>query len=265
VGSTTAFAVALQDVAGSFSRLTLAARLAFDDIHGRYRRTVLGPLWITIGQAATIAGFLIVFSGLFGIDPGTYALYLAAGFPVWILISQFLADMPLAFVNARGLIESFGLPWTLQIWRRSIGYSLIFFHHLVVLLAVMAFQGAVPRLEMLLALPALAIVIVAGTGLGILLALLGARYRDMQPAMSTATGMLFMFSPVMWKPEQLRINEWAYEYNPLYYYITLVREPLLGRSPAPELWLWTGLGAIMVLCTGIAAYSLARHRLYHWL
>jgi ABC-type polysaccharide/polyol phosphate export permease len=270
VGTTS---VAVRDLGGSLARLPLAARLALDDIHGKYRRTILGPLWLAIGQAATIGGFLVVFSGLLGSnDPVNYALYLSAGIPVWALIAQYLSDMPQTFIAARGLIESYELPWLTHIWRRSIGYVLTFLHHIVTFFAVIAILAVLGRLQnlpspnMLLAVPALAILLVAGTGLGMLFAVLGARYRDLQPAMQVASGFLFLFTPVMWRSNQLHEQlAWTYQYNPLYYYITLVREPLLGRAPGPEIWIGAGVGAVIIFGLGFVAFLLGRRRLYHWL
>lgn len=271
-------AVALRDLSGSLARLPLAAVLALDDIEGKYRRTVLGPLWIVIGQAVTVGGFVVVFSSLLGMDAGDYALYLAAGIPVWALMSQFFIDMPNTFIAARGVIESFELPWLTHIWRRSIGYVLLFGHHLITLFGMMAVFAAMAALKveetpsvavslnMLLAIPALLIVLVAGTGLGTLLAVIGARYRDLQPAMQVSAGFLFLFTPVMWRPDGLRAHlTWVYEYNPLYYYVTLVREPLLGHAPDLSIWLGASAGAAALFAIGFVAFLLGRHRLYHWL
>lgn len=265
-------AVAIRDLRGSLASLPLAAALALDDILGKYRRTVLGPLWIVIGQAVTVAGFVVVFSGLLGMDPRGYALYLAAGIPVWMLLSQFLVDMPNTFIAARGVIESFELPWLTHIWRRSIGYVLLFGHHLITLFAMMAIfaavglPGAVPSFNMLLAIPALLVVLIAGTGAGTLLAVLGARYRDLQPAMQVSAGFLFLFTPVMWRHDRLGPDlAWVYEYNPLYYYVTLVRDPLLGRVSDLSIWVGASAGAAALFAIGFLAFLLGRHRLYHWL
>lgn len=271
-------AVAIRDLRGSLASLPLAATLALDDIQGKYRRTVLGPLWIVIGQAVTVGGFVVVFSGLLGMDAGDYALYLAAGIPVWALISQFLVDMPNTFIAARGVIESFELPWLTHIWRRSIGYVLLFGHHLITLFGMMAIfatmtalnvagtPGATLSLNMLLAIPALVIVLIAGTGAGTLLAVIGARYRDLQPAMQVSAGFLFLFTPVMWRGDRLGPDmAWVYEYNPLYYYVTLVRDPLLGRVPDLSIWVGASAGAAALFAIGFAAFLLGRHRLYHWL
>jgi ABC-type polysaccharide/polyol phosphate export permease len=261
----TAANVALRDLLGSVLRLPLAFSLAVDDINGRYRRTVLGPFWLIVGQAATIAGFVVVFSGLFNQDPTTYALYLAAGFPVWLMISQYLVDMPLTFIQARGFIETFELPWLVHIWRRSINYVLVFLHQLVALFALFLIMRIPFKFEQLLVLPALVVLMVAGSGVGLLLAVINARYRDLQPAMSVLAGFLFLFSPVVWRPEQLHLNEWAVRFNPMHYYIKLVRDPLMGVAPSAELWIGASLGAVALFGLGFLAFFFARRRLYYWL
>ena len=257
--------VVANDLFGSLKRMPVAFHLAMNDIRGKYRRTVLGPLWIVIGQLATVAGFVLVFSGLFNRNPYDYALYLSAGFPVWMLISSFLTDMPGVFIQSKGFMESFELPWLSQVWRRSIGYLLVFGHQIATLFVVMAVLRVAPSWEMLWTIPALGLVLVSGAGLGIALGVLGARYRDLQPAMGVVASFLFFFSPIMWHADQLHANHWVYLFNPIYYIVTLLRDPLLGHAPDPSIWIGAGLAAIASLAIGLIAFLLSRRRLYHWL
>ena len=258
-------AVAIGDLVGSIGRLPLALSLAVDDVHGRYRRTILGPLWIVLGQAAMIAGFAIVFSGLFRMDPESYLLYLAAGFPIWTMLSQFLVDMPNAFIAAKGFIESYELPWLTHIWRRSFGYVLLFLHHLVIFFVALVILKAPAAPTMLLVIPALFVTTVAGSGIGLMLAALNARYRDLQPAMSMIAGVLMLLSPVIWRADQLQVNTWIVKFNPLHYYISLLRDPLMNIPPTVDLWLGTTLGAVVLFALGFLTFLLSRKRLYHWL
>lgn len=261
----TALKLAVRDFVGSLRRLPLAADLASRDIHGKYKRTVLGPLWIALGQAATVGGFILVFSSLFGLSVEVYAIYLAAGLPVWALISSYLTDMPGAFISAKGFIESYEIPWLTHIWRRSIAYVYVFAHQVITLFAVMAIQRIPPKIEMLYAIPALLIVTVAGAGIGIALAVIGARYRDLQPAMSIFAGVAFLFSPVMWRADQLHVNQWVVQYNPLHYVISLLRDPLLGVAPSLRTWMIGGGVALGTFAIGVFVFLASRRRLYHWL
>jgi ABC-type polysaccharide/polyol phosphate export permease len=259
-------ATAFNDLAGSVIRLPLAMQLALDDVHGKYRRTILGPLWIVLGQAITVLGFVVLLSGLFSQDPTGYALYLAAGFPIWNFIAQYLIDMPTAFLASRGVIESYELPWLLHIWRRSFGYLLVLLHQLLILFAAMAILKVTPSINMLYAFPAVGILLIAGSGIGLLFAVAGARYRDLQPAMGAVAGFLFLFSPIFWRASELREEvAWAYQFNPVYYFVTVLRDPLLGQIPEPRIWVIAGTGAIALFVIGFLAFLLCRRRLYHWL
>jgi len=263
-------AMALQDLEKSVLRLPLAMRLAIDDIQGKYRRTVLGPMWIALGQAATIAGFTLVFSGLFNTSPPEYALFLAAGLPVWSLVSTHLIEMPIALVHAKGYLESYEVPWLTHIWRRSFQYLLVFFHQIVTFFLVIALLYATGHTdlvhqEMLLAIPGLALVTFAGAGAGMFLSVFGARYRDLQHAMTILASLLFFLTPVIWRANQLSERAWIYHLNPLYYFVTIVREPLLGQAPSMDTWIIAGILSVVFFVLGFLSFSLSRGRLYHWL
>lgn len=257
--------IAFGDLSRSIRRLPLALTLALDDIAGKYRRTALGPLWLVIGQAATIGGMLVVFGSLFGMDPRVYVVYLAAGLPTWVLVSSFLTDMPSTFIAARGLMESYDVPWLLHVWRRAVGYVLTFFHQILTLIVLMIALQIPFTLNMLYVFPALLVILVAGAGFGLLVAVVNARYRDLEPTLGVLASFLFLLSPVMWRVEQLNLNQWIVHWNPLHYYITIVRDPLLGRVPPQEYWLGTSCAAVAIFFIGFGVFMMSRRRIYHWL
>ena len=53
------------DVRNALKDSYLALFLAYSDIRQRYRRSTLGPFWITISTAVMIACIGIIFGGLF--------------------------------------------------------------------------------------------------------------------------------------------------------------------------------------------------------
>ena len=54
----------MQDISGGLSSWRLALHWAWMDTKLKYRRSVIGPLWITISVGATILGMGVVFSAL---------------------------------------------------------------------------------------------------------------------------------------------------------------------------------------------------------
>ena len=62
--------------------------LACNDVRLRYRRTTLGPLWITVGLAATVSSVGLLYGSLFGNRLSDYLPYFATGLVVWAFIAS---------------------------------------------------------------------------------------------------------------------------------------------------------------------------------
>ena len=57
--------------------------LGWNDIRQRYRRSVLGPFWITISMAVFITLLGEIYSHIFKIELKTYLPYLSLGYIIW--------------------------------------------------------------------------------------------------------------------------------------------------------------------------------------
>ena len=57
-------ACALEDITATFRQLRLVTVFGWQDIRQRYRRSVLGPFWITVSMAVMIAALGIVFGAV---------------------------------------------------------------------------------------------------------------------------------------------------------------------------------------------------------
>jgi ABC-type polysaccharide/polyol phosphate export permease len=62
------------------------------DIRKRYRRSLLGPFWITISLGAFILGLSFIYSPLVGGEAGSFLPFVAFGFIAWQFISQLVLD-----------------------------------------------------------------------------------------------------------------------------------------------------------------------------
>jgi len=62
------------------------------DIRKRYRRSVLGPFWITISLGAFIHGLGFIYSPLVGGGTASFLPFVTFGFIAWQFISQLVLD-----------------------------------------------------------------------------------------------------------------------------------------------------------------------------
>lgn len=239
--------------------------IAVEDVVGRYRRTILGPLWLVISQAAWILGIYLLHRTLFGTEQKNFLLYLAAGLPVWSLISGGVVDGTQAFLRSKGYIESYPLPMPLYIVRIVAASFVTFAHLIVVYFATSLLTMTMPHWTILAAIPGLAVIGVFNFGVSLALAPLGARFRDLSPALASLMSLLFILTPVFYAPNQAQLNSPMVAYNPFYHLLQIVRAPLMGSWGTPENWIFAVAAAVISIVLGGFIYARMRPSVVYWL
>src|SRR5476651_1663163 len=87
-----AWQLVLRDVFQGFKQWDVWLTLGWQDIRLRYRRSTLGPFWITLSMGITIFGMAFLYSYLFKMDTRAYFPYLAAGMIIWGFFSTLIID-----------------------------------------------------------------------------------------------------------------------------------------------------------------------------
>jgi ABC-type polysaccharide/polyol phosphate export permease len=237
---------------------------AVDDIMGRYRRTILGPLWITLGQAGFIAGLYLLRSK-FSAGDTNYLAYLAASIPTWGLLASFIVDGSNSLIKSKGFIDNYPIPMAVFSMRAVAAAYINYAHLLVVYLVIVALMLKAPTIAHLAILPGLLITLVFGLGCVLMLGPLGARFRDLAPATNMGTSLMFVLTPVFWVPEPAQVDSALVTYNPFYYLLEVVRAPLLGQVVEPHVWLLAVAVAAAVFVAGLATYVRMRPQIVYWL
>lgn len=96
------FRRAFGDLAAGFRQSELWLLLGWQDIKQRYRRSLLGPLWITIATAVTAVAMGLLYSQLFGNEIDTFLPYVMLGFIFWGFISGSILEGAELFTTTRG-------------------------------------------------------------------------------------------------------------------------------------------------------------------
>lgn len=80
------------DLVDGFRRHELWLHLGWQDIKQRYRRSVLGPFWITIATGTTAVAMGGLYSKLFRLELSEHLPYVTLGLIVWNLINAAILD-----------------------------------------------------------------------------------------------------------------------------------------------------------------------------
>lgn len=258
------FNEAATDFAQSILRFKLWSHLGWSDIQQRYRGSILGPLWITLSMIIFVIVLSVVYGRLFHQDIRSFMPFLTTGMLAWTFISTVLIESTDVFIGSKSFIDNIKLPYVLYIFRLIWRNHIIFFHNLIVFVVVaMVFNLGISK-NILFFFPAFLLTSLLLTCAGIIVGLLGTRFRDIPPIISSLIMVVFFISPITWQPNMLGTNSLILKLNPLYYILDIMRSPLLGNSPALESWIMCSLFLCVLMIISFTLFSRYRSRIPFW-
>ena len=256
--------LAIRDIIEGARARYLWGLLGWQDIRRRYRRSVLGPFWITISMGVLVAALGTLYGALLNVEISSYVPHLALGFIVWALVSGFITDGCSVFISAEGIIKQTDVPLSVHAYRMVWRNILIFFHNAAIFVVVAVLFSIWPGWTGLLALPGLLLLCLNGVWAGLLLGIVSARFRDVPPIVASVVRIAFFVSPIIWMPELIPERALVLEFNPFFHALELVRAPLLGKVPAPLSWVTVSSIALGGSLLTFALLRRYRRRIAYW-
>ncbi|WP_448615674.1 galactan export ABC transporter permease subunit Wzm/RfbD [Modestobacter sp. URMC 112] len=266
ISTTRAWKAAFADLAGGWQQRQLWAHLGWQDIRQRYRRSLLGPIWISITMAVTAIALGILYAGLFGNELEVQLPYILVGFIIWGFISGCISEGAEVFTSNVGLITHLPAPLSVHVYRLVWRQVLFFAHNLVVYAVMLVVFPQDLHWTDLTALPAVLLLAVNGAWVALLIGIVTTRFRDLLPITQSVVQLAFFLTPIVWIYEDLlnspnpAIAERARlaELNPFLHLIEILRRPMLGQPQ--ELRHWVVVGIITVLGWALTLVVLRRYR-----
>lgn len=239
--------------------------LGWKDIRSRYQRSLLGPLWITLSLAITVSLMGFLYGALFHQNLNVYLPYIASGMVIWSLISTTFTESTSVFIKAGGIIRQFRLPLSFHVLRILAKNILIFFHNFAVYVVVALIFKVALTWSFFLFPFALLLLLANSLWVGLLLGAVCARFRDVEPIVTSLVQILFFITPVIWIPSSLGPRAWLSQFNPLTLFMDILRDPLLGQTPPITSWAFVILFTIIGWTLTIFLFSKYRARVAYWI
>lgn len=256
--------VAWQDVISGLGLWRLWVTLGWNDIQQRYRRSILGPFWLTASMAVMVIALGVLYSELFNTAIHDLLPFLCVGLLVWNMLSSFLTEAGTLFVGSESYIKQIKLPYSVYVYRSTWSKFVIFAHNFVIYFGVIWYFGIWPGPIALLAIPGLFIVCLNGAMASLFIGIVSARFRDIPQVISSVVMIVFFVTPIFWKPELLKSKNYITELNPFFHLIEVVRAPLLGNFPP----LTSYLAVVLITCVNAALagamFVRFRSRIAYW-
>ncbi len=235
-------------------------------IKSRFRRTVIGPLWITVSLLIWIAMLSLVNSHLFNTPVLNSLPHLIIGMIFWTLITSVLNECSLSLIESEGYLRNLPVsPMCYVLNYFSQNVIVLLFNLILCPLAlalVISKSGFEPVI--FLFFPGLIILLLNLFWLAVALSLLSLRFRDVPKIVNSFTQVAFFFTPVFWLPSKEKLPLFVNS-NPLYHMLEIVRSPLLGEAPLIMSWCLTTSGAVLGILFMLHVYTSTFRRIRRWL
>lgn len=239
--------------------------MAVQDIKLRYRRSMIGPWWVTISTSGMVMMLGFLWSHIFGSDLENYLPFFAVGFVLWGWISGQISDAAGGYFQFGGTIKQMRLPFPIFTLRLNVRQLIILAHNTIIIAAVLLLIGKGLSWINLVAIPSLILIQLNLTLLSIVVTIFCTRYQDMTQVVNIGTQIVFFFTPILWQVETLKNRSYLAEMNPIFHWIEIIRAPLLGHLPSVGSYLWSI--ASLAFLSLLATYFLGRYRsrIAYWL
>ena len=212
--------------------------LAWRDISVRYKQTALGIVWAIFQPFVTMIVFTFIFNRMANISSGDstpYPVFLYVGLLLWQYYSSTLTNASNSMISNASLIQKVYFPRLIVPATAATTGLVDLAIAAVILVGMMAYYGIMPQLIGVLLLPVLlATAVLSALGMGLLLASLNIKYRDVRFALPFFIQILMYVTPVIYPVKMLDnyplVKELMLWLNPISGVISNARAGLLGQG-----------------------------------
>jgi ABC-type polysaccharide/polyol phosphate export permease len=254
------------DLWESLKRYRFWFHLGQNDIRKQYRRSFLGPVWITLNTSLFAVVFSLVGAQLFKQDLNTYLPYFFSGVILFGLFTSIVNEGCTVFIGAESYLKQAEMPkmtFAFQLMTRN---AIMFLHNFVVVLIVLLLTGNLMKASLASFATGLLMTFYTGLFVSAILGALAARFRDIPMMVSSVTHSLFFVTPVFWQPEQLTDRaKWLVALNPFAAYLDLLQAPLLGQDFRDGTLAMVAFCMVLLPFCWMVLFVFARRRIVYWL
>lgn len=227
--------------------------LVWRDIKVLYAQTVLGFAWAILNPAIQIVVFSVIFGRVANIntDGMPYILFTTVAIIPWTYMSDSMTAASQSLVTGKQMLGKIYFPRVLFPLTPILAKLVDFSISLLILIGVLFYYGVSPTWNLLLFPILVLAMMLVPTGIGMWLAALAIRYRDVRFAMTYIIKLLIYSAPIVYSASSISpdVRFW-YSMNPIVAVIEGFRSCLVG-TPIEWQYIAPGLiSAVVVFLSG---------------
>ncbi len=245
----------------------LLKNLVTRDIKVRYKRSVLGFLWVMLNPLLMMLILSMVFSELFKVSTKNYTAYLLSGIVFWNLFSQSTSTSVVSLIGNSNLIKKIYIPKAIFPLSVIVSAAINFIFSLVPLFIVLYFTGA-PLGSHIYLLPVVVLLVVLFSyGISLFLSTMTVFFHDTIYIYEVLL-MAWMYVTPIFYPESIIPQKYTFVLylNPFYYFLGVFRDALYMNLSFPsEKLLYSLAFAVTAVVAGWLFYARYKDRVIYYL
>ena len=257
-------AEAMTDLWRGLMSYEIWTRFAFHEIRQRFRRSILGPFWLTLSMGIMVGALGLVFGTLFQQNIGDTLPYIATGLIFWGLLTSCINDGTTVFVGSANYIRNLPLPVSLHVFQMLCRNLIIWVFNMAIYVLVAVLFRIQLTWDTLLFIPGFVLFVLNLSWVALVAGIFSTRFRDIPQLILNLIQVVFFVTPVFWSVETLpRRPAFVVRYA-FYHLLEIVRAPLLGQAPSLISWS-VGVGlAVFGLIFAALLYRRTYSRIAYW-
>jgi ABC-2 type transport system permease protein len=245
----------------------LLRNLVSRDIKVRYKRSVLGFVWVMLNPLLMMLIMNMVFSSIFRISTKNYTAYLLSGIILWNLFTQSTTTALMGFIGNSNLIKKIYLPKAIFPLSMVISAMIHFVFSLVPLFFIFLITGT-PLSPYIFLLPLVLLMIFIFTyGVSLILSTLTVFFHDAKYIYDVLL-LAWMYMTPIFYPESIIPQKYSFFFhlNPLYYFLSIFRASLyMDVSSLLERMMFGFFYAFVAAVAGWYLYSRNKDKIVYYL
>jgi ABC-2 type transport system permease protein len=258
---------ALKEAIEIFKYRELLRNLVVRDIKVRYKRSVLGFVWVMLNPLLVMLIMNIVFSGLFKVSTKNYTIYLLSGIILWSFFAQSTATAIDSFIGNSNLIKKLYIPKAIFPCSVVISAMINFLFSLVPFLIIFIITGTSLSSHFYVLPAGVIFIVMFSFGISLIISTLTVFFHDTKYIYEVLLTALMYMTPIFY-PEAIIPKKFIFIFhlNPLYHFLNIFRAALFMDVPSLPGSLFYGfLSSFTALIAGWVFYNRYKDRVVYYL
>lgn len=223
----------------------------------RARKSRLGILWLTAPSIVYVFGLGSLFASMQKREISEFAAHVALGAMVFRTMMSSVVSSANVMASNYSFIMDGHMRLTDYLLKSLAGAFFDFCAYMPVTVVALAMTERVVPLGLVLAPLSLFVIYVNGLWIGMVFSLIGARFSDFGQLIGQTTVFVFLFTPIVWRPELMPANSLRGQlmrFNPFYHFVSIFRSPILGDPIEPASYAYIAVMTVAGLALATVAY-----------